>query len=403
MKARFFLADPSLVRYSGHCFGYLAALAPGARAHGYEPVYLGNRNADEAMRAGHGVVPAFSHWCDARFGDWLHTRHVHETALRDELLEASERFGITSRDVVLLNTLRHWALRGVPDWLDALPPDRRPPVVIVLHFTAFSNPETSDGTVELYREAFERIATSPSRDNILLLADAEELIDEYTATYPGLKFHLAPIPHVPPEGPRLPRKPGEPVRAGYVGEARMNKGFHLLPWLAHRMAASGAERAAELHVHSFIGQPREEFYRRALAGLRYPFVTLYPHQMNDAEYEHFLASLDLVLIPYTPENYHAQTSGIFAEAMAHGQSVVAPKGTWMARQLAIYGGGGAFNPGDGEDFAAVTLGVIRDRAKFEAGAAARAARWRAFHHPERFLDMVWAFAGRSRATLAAAA
>lgn len=394
MKPRFFLADPSLVCYAGHCYDYLASLVPACAAMGYEPVVLGNRGADPDLRA-LGVRPVFTHWCDARYGEPRHTRHVHETALRDELAQVVSEFGVGPADVFLINTLRHWPLRGVADWLDALDPAARPAVVLVLHFTAYPNPEHSDGTVDLYREAFDRIAASPARNRILLLADAEELVEEYSGVAPGLDFHLAPVPHVCP--PRPARREHGRCRIGYPGEARINKGFHLLPYVVRRVEAEGLDREVEFHVHSFCHHPTADFLRRALAGLRHPSVTLYPDQMDAEKYQEFVTSLDIVALPYLLDNYHAQTSGVFVEAMANGSLVVVPRGSWMARQLARYGGGESFCPGDAEEFARATVRLIRDRHRHAADSAGRAARWREFHSPGRFMGLVEGFVRRRAA------
>ncbi len=384
MTPRMFLADPSLIGHSGHCFEYLAALAPGARARGYEPIYLGNHAVCEQLRTQHHVLPAFTHWCDARYGTPERTRRLHESDLTRELLELTRRFTINANDVVLINTLRHWALRGIVDWLESLNDAQCPRVALVLHFTAFPNPTRSDGTCEFYRQAFTRIARSPARDHIRLFVDSEILIDEYRAIAPQLDFALAPVPHVYHANTER-RRTG--FHVGYVGEARENKGFHLLPRLV-RKAAEAEVRGVQFHIHAFAHNRESEFLHRTLAGLRHRTVTLYADEMPGEEYRKFVASLDLVALPYTIENYHAQTSGVFAEALGNGSVVVAPKGTWMARQLQHFGGGATFNPGDAEDFANVTLDAIAKYRHEDATRDERVRRWREFHNPERLLQLV---------------
>jgi glycosyltransferase involved in cell wall biosynthesis len=383
---RLFLADPSLVGHSGHCFEYLAALAPSARARGYEPVYLGNRAVAADLRTTYGIVPAFTHWCDARYGSAVRTRQLHESDLARELLDISRHFAVSADDVFLINTLRHWALRGVVDWLEALPERARPRVALVLHFTAFPNPAHSDGTVEFYLDAFTRMAHSPARDRIRLLTDSDALRDEYRQIVPDLAFELAPIPHtLEPEH----RPVTDAFTVGYVGEARTNKGFHLLPRLVRRAAEANVQ-GVEFHLHTFAHDSSAAFLRRALAGLRHPSVRLYRDEMPAAEYRRFLASLDLAVLPYTLDNYHAQTSGVFAEAMANGSLVVAPRGSWMSQQLNECGGGATFCPNDAEDLARVTLRLIAERDRYAAQRESRIKKWRAFHNPERFLQMVCA-------------
>jgi glycosyltransferase involved in cell wall biosynthesis len=385
-QPRLFLADPSLIGHAGHCFDYLAALAPAARARGFEPVYLGNRAVTPKLRAPHGVFPVFTHWCDARYGSAERTRRLHESDLARELLDVCRRFAVTADDVFLINTLRHWALRGVIDWLESCTEGTCPRAALVLHFTAFPNPATSDGTVQFYLQAFARLARSPSRERVRLLADSDTLVEEYAELAPGLRFDLAPIPHLRETDDGTPART---FRIGTVGEARENKGFHLLPRLVRR-AAEANLRGVEFHLHSFASDPSAAFLRRALAGLRHPMVRLYPSEMPATEYQRFLASLDLVVMPYTLDNYHAQTSGVFAEAMGAGKLVVVPRGSWMARQLDEYGGGAAFCPGDAEDLARTALDVIENREQYQAGRAERVRRWRAFHNPDRFLELVCA-------------
>lgn len=385
-RPRLFLADPSLIGHAGHCFEYLAALAPAARARGFEPVYLGNRAVAPDLRVRHGVLPVFTHWCDARYGSAERTRRLHESDLARELIDVCRRFAVTADDVFLINTLRHWALRGVIDWLESCADGACPRAALVLHFTGFPNPASSDGTVEFYKQAFARLVRSPARDRVRLLADSDALVEEYTDLAPVLTFDLAPIPHLR-EADDAP--PGRAFRVGTVGEARENKGFHLLPRLVAR-AAEADVRGVEFHIHSFAGDPNAAFLRRALAGLRHPLVRLYPDEMPAAEYQRFLASLDLVVLPYTLDNYHAQTSGVFAEAMGAGKLVVVPRGSWMARQLDEYGGGATFAPGDAEDLARTVLDVIENRERYRAGRAERVKQWRAFHNPERFLELVCA-------------
>jgi glycosyltransferase involved in cell wall biosynthesis len=110
--------------------------------------------------------------------------------------------------------------------------------------------------------------------------------------------------------------------------------------------------------------------------------------MDDVEYSDFLARLDVVTLPYTTDNYHSQTSGVLAEAMASGKIVVVPKGTWLSMQLQRFGGGEAFNPLDCEDLAAKTLRIVREPLGYAKIAAERASLWRHVHNPDRLIDLL---------------
>ncbi|MFO0890116.1 MAG: hypothetical protein U0790_13380 [Isosphaeraceae bacterium] len=390
--ARIFLADPSLISYSGHCYEYLASLAVPLRDRGDEVVILGNQAVDAALRDEHGVVPAFRLWCDTRFGTDGRTRRIHERAILDDLLRVSQEFRIDDRDLLVINTLRHWPLRGVVDWQEALPAWSRPGTALILHFTAFPDPTTSIGWERHYGEAFARIEASPCRDNFILMADSEELVAEFSLINPCLRFLLAPIPHARVHGGErdtLDRlRSGRKPRVGYVGEARANKGFDLLPRLLARAEEREMARSFELHVHAHCGDPLAPFYRRTMSGLRHPSVTLYHETMDDRQYGEFMAGLDIVALPYTTDNYHSQTSGVFSEAMGSGKIVVVPKGTWLSTQLGRYLGGMSFSPLDCEDFSDAVLEIVRDPLPHAVAAAERATLWRQFHNPDRLIGLL---------------
>ena len=362
-----------------------------ARGNGGQVILLGNVAVDRVIRDERSVAPCFRLWCDTRFETPEQTRQAHEQALRDDLLAMSRDFLVDEDDVVVVNTLRHWPLRGVVDWLEALPARRRPKTALILHFTAFPDQNRSEGWERFYHEAFDRIETSECRDKIVLMADSEQLISEFSFMNPGLNFRLAPVPHAKVHGSHgqtLARiESGEKLRIGYVGEARANKGFDLLP----RLLARPASRALPIDG---IAYPR--LLRRSLRPIlpshngRFarPEVFLYFHPMDDREYSDFLARLDVIALPYTTENYHSQTSGVFAEAMASGKIVIVPKGTWMSKQLQRYGGGVAFNPVDCEDFAAETLRIVREPLRYARIAVERASFWRQFHNPDRLIALL---------------
>jgi len=384
-KRRFFLIDPSLTTFSGHCFSYLSSLASVLHAQKRETIILGNRDVVPSMREEHGVIPVFSLWCDQRAPTWLKTRKMHERDMIDGLRRVERTHRFDAGDVLFINTLRHWAIRGVVDWLEELPAQRRPAVVLVLHFTSTPDHNAWSQATDYYRDAFARIEKSPAGKRIILFADSEELVAEYRDINPNLTVHLAPIPHIRELSRPRDTDPRRRWRIGYAGEARFNKGFDLIPYLAERIEADGFGNDVELHLHTFCGDPAQKFYAPSMCRLKQRFVISYPDVMDEEQYYRFVESIDLMLIPYTREHYHSQTSGIFAEAMGYGQVVVASRGTWMSRQLKKYGGGRTFIPQDAIDFAEQVLSILRDRETYRADASRRAAEWLRFHNPHQLL------------------
>lgn len=397
---RFFLADPSLTSYSGHCWSYLNSLIAPVKASRFEPLLIGNLRIEDGLHELADIVPVFQHWCDARYGTHDETLQVHESGIRSDLNRATKAFRFTSNDVMLINTLRHWSLAGVVDWLESLPEDRRPFVVLVLHFTAFPDPESASDTLIYYQRAFDRIQRSPASRRILLMADSQELIDEYRDINSRLQYVLAPIPHAPVHASAAKTRGRDScTHVGYIGEARENKGFHLLPYLIRRIQRSPLCERVRFHLHAFAHDQYSRFYRQIVSRLDAPCVTLYRNRLDDEEYQRFLDCLDVVVLPYTRMNYHAQTSGVLAEAIAAGKTVVCPRGTWMARQTVEYSAGVTFNPNDQEDLAHQTMYAIETNLQFREGADRRAESWMSFHNAERLVGQI--LEARAAATSAA--
>ena len=220
----------------------------------------------------YGVIPVFSLWCDQRGYSLPQTRKIHERDMVDGLRQVARTHHFNANDILFINTLRHWSIRGVVAWLEELPPERRPAVVLVLHFTSYPNPDAWSQSADYYRDAFERIERSPASKRIILFADSEELVDEYRDINPRLTVQVAPIPHIRELSRPRDADPRRPWRIGYAGEARINKGFDLLPYLAERIEAEALASEVELHIHTFIGNPALKFYAPSMCRLKQPFV-----------------------------------------------------------------------------------------------------------------------------------
>jgi glycosyltransferase involved in cell wall biosynthesis len=396
---RFFLGDPSLVDYSGHCFGYIAALKQALESRGESIVILANRGVNPQLSSEVGAFPTFSLWCDARpvpFGAILPkayqnrlVRRINEKQMLQDLRRFADTYSVDKDDVLVINTLRHWSIRAVVNWLEQLKPQQAPQVVLILHFTAFPDPDYAlDDMQNFYVEAFRSIENSPLKDHISLMSDSEALIHEYELIS-HLTFHLAPIPHAfAGQSVRVaPRK--EKIRIIYPGEARENKGFHLLPYLTNGFNRTVFADAVQFHIHAYCHNTHQDFYRKAMRQFTGKNVVFYFEQMTGAEYENFLHSADMVVLPYTRTNYYRQTSGPFSEAIAAAKPTVVPKGTWMADMLRIHSAGLAFNPEDAQDLLDVTLDAVSNIEDLAERARLASVEWRAFHNSDSLADLIY--------------
>lgn len=396
-SGRYFLCDQSLQSFSGHCYAYLEPLRRVLRERGKEAVMVGHHILDPPV-AERDVVPCFTYWChECNVGQRSDLdpeanadaiREAHERAIFADLRQLHRRFSFCAGDRLILNSVRQWQIRGVVKWLESQPERECPETALLLHFTGQPEPFCYDPAMRLNREAFAWIEGSPRGHHVHLYADATTLIDEYREMT-SLEVGLAPFPHSCLCDPALTdRHPDRPLRVGYVGEARISKGFHLLPFVADRLYHSDLAETVEFHIHSFIFYPDQQFYYQAMAHLhRLPNVTLYPDILDPAEYEKFVNRCDVILLPYQREYYHRQTSGIYADAVGTGVPVVVSRGTWNARELKRLGGGLAVNPDDYMSLTDATYRVCADIERYREEASRARERWQAFNTPENMIDM----------------
>ncbi|MFT3975875.1 MAG: glycosyltransferase family 4 protein [Sphingomonas bacterium] len=292
---------------------------------------------------------------------------------------------LTDADVLLINSLRHWSLEAIVEWLEKLDSENMPTVVLVLHYTAFPHPGVAGATARAYRDAFVRIKGSIVARKIILCTDSERLAEEYRSLA-DISITVLPIPHRPPA--RLVEHDiGAELTIAFAGEARKDKGFLLLPQVIRDVMAQETARKIVFRLQAYCADRGEEACRLARADLpACSAIEILSEPLDEAQYEQFIAQADLILIPYLREAYHAQTSGVYCEAAALGTPVVVPEGTWMADQLVRNGGGVVFESGNAVSLASACLEAIRNYPALREQALSAAPDWRAFHDPENFVS-----------------
>ncbi len=145
--------------------------------------------------------------------------------------------------------------------------------------------------------------------------------------------------------PLWPSRPGRPARRArraitgcYLGDAREEKGFHLLPQAIAEIGADPLYRGRarfRLQAYAPAAAPdvRMLLAVDALDGMDADLVRLLKRPLPPADYNRVLDRSDFVLVPYKRANYTARSSGVFSEAMAAGKPAIVPAGTWMSRVM----------------------------------------------------------------------
>lgn len=222
-------------------------------------------------------------------------------------------------------------------------------------------------------------------------SDSELVIQEYEKR--GLSnIKLLPIPHLPAFQEKTI---GTSVKLAYLGPAREEKGFGLLPNLIQYFKNRNMNIDFFIQASGFCAlkaKSEQESMETALKKLKtfareWPDVTIWEKHLESEEYYSRLRSCDIILFPYNQKDrrYYA-TSGILAEAMALGKVAVVPADTWLSRQIERSGGGVVFD--SPEELPQKVAEAIRNFESLHQKAVAFVPEWRSFHNIENYMKIL---------------
>lgn len=249
------------------------------------------------------------------------------------------RIPLAEDDLVFIPTISVVEMMGLRLFLDRHP--ALPPVSWHLLFRRdlYRGREADyarqDPWVSAHGEVFRHFQRGlTGRQRILFYTDTAELTAQYNRLGAAL-FHTVPIPHTRRSG--SPHDP-PPLRLIYVGDARREKGFHLLPHLVEELWSdyvAPGKIAFRLQSNYNVpqGEPEAVLARAQLETYPPDCVELLKNPLTSAQYQELLLSGDINLLLYDPENYYARSSGILVESLAAGMPVIVPAASWLARQF----------------------------------------------------------------------
>lgn len=174
-------------------------------------------------------------------------------------------------------------------------------------------------------------------DKIRFYSDTIELVRRHNDLSP-VKLTQIPIPFRQEKLQTSPPKPeDQSLHLVYLGDARSEKGYQYLPDLLSDLWADYLQpRKIRFTIQSNYNIQGGELsiLEAKLKLAQYPErkVRLINEPMLPDDYYQLLASADLVVLPYNPQNYQ-RTSGVLTEALAAGKPVIVPAESWLARQI----------------------------------------------------------------------
>lgn len=391
--ARIFLIDQGLITLGGHHAEYNFSIAQAARGEGLEPVLVVNQRYEPVEETDFPIYPIFTYaWHNlARPGD---AGTIDPAAcpsaylFHSELDAALRHFDAGAQDHVFIHSVGFLEAEELIQFFLNERAERLPFFHLLLRRDideVRGNPHAFKAFVRSIRRLRD-LGVLPH--GLALYTDTDELTESYTRET-GVAFRTLPIPFrhglIDAAQARVKSSPDDDaaVRLLYLGDARTEKGFHLLPALARSLmlrddTSPGARIIAQSNFNSPAGEPKPRAARNQLMALPGDVVTLHAEALSPDRYYELLCRSDVVLIPYDRACYSRRSSGIFTEALAAGKPVVIPAGTSMANCLPE--GAGVVYDGEA-DFVRACREAVSRRAELASCAAASVARWRTLHSP----------------------
>lgn len=343
-KPKLAIADPSLVDERGHHYYLTQLITQGAKRAGLQVIWLAHEEfSARGSMDGIRVIPTFS----ATMYDRYHPERKAslpddlDARLYEELERGIGQAGLGCEDQLLFHTGYGDVYRALErlyvreDWQDL-------PFVHVCTPYDLDTMPGRDGATDL-AECLGRIRTfEPVDKKVFFWAETPQLAQHYTLTY-GFNTRALPLP--PAHGEQQPEtgKADDAVVALYLGAAREEKGFTLLPDLVEALyeeyGKTGKLRFEIQCTPQIIGYL--PVIKEALEKLRKfspPYVTLIDTTLDEQQYHAKLLASDIVLLLYSRKTYRIRGSGIAVEAVCGDKSLLTFENTFCA-SLLTHGGG----------------------------------------------------------------
>lgn len=155
----------------------------------------------------------------------------------------------------------------------------------------------------------------------------------------------------------------------YAGDAREEKGFHLLPEIvSHFLKRSRFVIQCNPSLDGKYTPLIEESIKK-LRDLNNPNLILLPRALDQEQYFSLLWRSDAVLIPYDSSSYaKSRASGILLEALYFGKPAVVPESTSMSDLVREFKSGVFFKSGDTESLKIAMDEVLLNYKKYAENA-----------------------------------
>src|SRR5258708_23270671 len=337
MRGRLVLIDAGFHSFDGHQYNYMKSLVIEARSQGIACQVIANRHLKEDIKSEFGALAAFNFLGMEMIGDISENQSINynynffhfNLRFAQGLLNAcSQMPPLDAEAAVFFTTTNFRHTLGILHWLDLYRESDRPRVSMLFR----DRDHMHDRSAPLHRLVLPILA-SP-RLGVRFCTETPAL-STYYGGLSGSKFDVIPVP-IEPKRFKRPNEliASRPIRIVFLGQARLTKGFHLLPEICRQLR--DANQDVTFTIQCQVGEFDQQHDQKIIAAASQlkkqtsDRVTLIESSIGyEADLQAF-PSADVVLLPYSSQTYRDSASAIFVEALAAAKIVVLPADTWMA-------------------------------------------------------------------------
>ncbi len=388
LRKKLFIFDPSLKDKQGHHYSLTYKVAAAAVSMAWDVHWVVHKDFEKSQEPDFTVTPIFS--CSMYEIDASEVSHQ-----LDELGQWLDRQTFCDGDVFFVHTLYGQLAKS---FFGLLQNNRLPSGVSVHLCTPYRASFMPDGleASELI-DMLDQLVTS-DEPRFYLYGETEALSAEYEDLL-GRRIGTLQLPaDVPIKDKRRRHESRENIsapwrlRLAYLGPARAEKGFNLLPALVRDLLLRG-EQSKAIDFEFFIQTtPQIKGFDPALTdalseleALESEFsslITLHAPNMSSAEYQRVLDWSDMVIMVYDQQKYVVRGTGIAVDAVANGLGIAAFANTAPSKYV-TRGGGCVAESLDG--LADGLRRIHADPAAMFAGAAAQKREYLNKNSPRKYL------------------
>lgn len=406
MKRRFILMDHSIEDSTGHYLEYAKRVLRAAKQQGFQTILAVNKRSgpivceeadsiekvfsrtfweNQVQSYGKIVLGLFKKNCPIAGNPKFSRQYA------TELRAFFRRIGAATDDLIFVPTLGGTELIGIAlysgfkdaqnlQWHLLFRRDLPIPIspVDIKAYFNFSR----------VRAAFAEADKRLDKGTLFFYTDTEELTTRYGKL--GVwNFTTLPIPIDETLGTKI-TKHTLPLVISYLGDAREEKGIHLLPGLISALHSAGFdERRVKFRVQANLpltgSTSKAKRAKAKLANHQQAEVEILEGPFDSDAYHQIILTSDIILIPYCPISYAARSSGIFTEALAAGVPAIYPEGSWMANAPARSGSLGYSNV---VDIPSTLARLLSNYAEHESKSIGYSHEWRNKHSAKNLVRIL---------------